>query len=229
MKKTILLSVSLSLIPIFNAIAADADEQFSLSPSTQAKMDELKKNYVKWQTGCALPDLPNDSTGGEAKLNVFINNDGSTHSVEIESSSGTPEENSKIINTFKNCHFVSTKPINFEFPEYFYKTLTFTWKPINGKAPVGLSRCMRFIEYPSVARIKGIEGLATWGVSPNASGGFEKNLIDDPKAKILEIHSERQIDKCLENPDIAESIRKNFKPGEWDKLSFQYELTKNGI
>ena len=229
MKKIILLLASISLTPIFNTFAADADEQFSLSPSTQAKTDELKKKHVKWQTGCALPDLSNSAAGGEATLNVFINSDGSTHSVEIENSSGTPEENAEIIKTFKNCYFVNIKAINFEFPEYFYKTLKYKWNAGNGKPLVGLSRCMRAIEYPIAASMRGIQGLITWGVTPNTKGGFDKKLIDDSKTKILGSYTERQLDKCLENPDIAESIRKHFKPGEWDTFTLNFELKKQGI
>lgn len=202
-------------------------ELFSLSPSTMAKKDLALRNWVKWQTGCTHPDLSKSKKNGTASINVFLNPDGTTKKVEIESSNGTPEENKIITDTFNKCTFIAIPDENQTFSPYFYKTLIYNWPKGNQKPAIGLQKCIFIISYPAHARRnKGIQGKVVWGVRPIDNMKFEKKLFVDSKTGFFESRTEKEIDKCLNNTDIANSIRENFKNGEWDKIEFEFTLNQ---
>ena len=222
MKKILLLITVLIKLVYCNHVFANP---FSLSPYQLAQNEIELRTNVDWQTGCALPELSKSVNGGEATLNVFLNGDGTTKKIEIEKSTGTPEENLVLINTFKNCDFIERSPTT-PYPLYFYKSFEIKW-PFDGKnSLIGLQRCMRTFKYPTMARARHIEGNVIWKVRPTADNKFEKELVVAPKDKILISHSQSQLDKCLKNPDIVKSIRDNFKDGKWDEFRVDYKLTK---
>lgn len=198
--------------------------QFSMSPSAIAKSEHILRESVKWQTGCTIPDLHNSKTAGKAALNIFLNTDGSTKKIEIEQSSGTEEQNKLIITALSNCRFFNNKDNIYRFPSYFYKTLTYAWPVGDNRPKIGLKRCLLIPEYPAAARAARLEGKVTWGVRPLDNNQFEKRLLLDSNVSILNRNLERAVDKCLENPDIAQSIRDNFKNGAWDELSLNYQM-----
>jgi len=222
MKKILLfIVIFIKLVYCNKAIASP----FSLSPYKLAQDEIALRTEVNWQTGCALPELSKSINGGEATLNVFLNGDGTTKKIEIEKSTGPPEENLVLINTFKNCDFIERSPTS-PYPLYFYKSFELKW-PLDGKnSLIGLQRCMRTFKYPTMARKLHIEGNVIWKVRPAAGHKFEKELVVAPKDKILKNHSEAQLDKCLKNPDIAQSIRDHFTEGKWDEFRVDYKLIK---
>jgi hypothetical protein len=71
------------------------------------------------------------------------------------------------------------------------------------------------------------EGIIKWAVRPIANNQFEKKLLAQSNSKILNSHAEEELEKCLQNPDVAQSIRDNFKDGEWDEFHSEYELPKH--
>lgn len=220
MKKIIFITLS-----IFLSTQATA-EQFSLSPSTTAKRELALRDNVGWQTGCAKPELSSSIKAGNALLNVFLNPDGSTKNVEISSSTGTPMENEEIVKTLSKCKFIN-KDIGPEaFPKYFYKELKFAWSQGDKHPLVGLKRCMRFSSYPATALLYKQEGTVIIKVRPTSDGGFEKKIIAESVTAILIRHTQQELEKCLDNQIIAQSIRENFKDDNWDEFKYTYQLKK---
>lgn len=202
-------------------------ELYSLSPSRIAKKDITLRNWVTWQTGCTHPELSKSEQNGTASINVFLNPDGTTKKVEIESSNGTPEENKIIVDTFNKCTFIATQNEDQKFSPYFYKTLIYNWPKGNQRPAIGLQKCIFVINYPPYARRnKGIQGEVVWGVRPIDNMKFEKKLFIDSKTGFFESRTEKEIDKCLNNPEIAKSIRENFTNGEWNKIKFEFRLNQ---
>lgn len=220
-RKNIIIAAIFLIFPL-SALA----EQFSLSPSTTGKRDSQLGESVGWKTGCAMPDLSKSTKAGTAKINVFLNRDGTTKKIELESSTGSTEENKIISETLKNCKYYHHNGEPQRFPMYFYKTLTFNWPVGNNKPRIGLQRCMRLSHYPSPALHSKIEGTVVWAVRPTDTEEFEKKLVTSSGAKILDEHTKRELNKCLQNPDIIKSIRENFMDGKWDEYRAEYHLKK---
>lgn len=186
-----------SIIILLTLTRTSHASNFSLSPSTIAKTELSLRDEVNLQTGCAYPDLSKSINAGTATLNIFLNTDGSTKKIEIENSTGTPEENNIIVSALKTCSFIKQNNKKQKFPTYFYKTVTYKWAAGNNKPRIGLQRCMMRIEYPSQALYRNIEGRVTWGVRPTEGDQFEKKLLLDSGTKILEIYSEREFGNLL--------------------------------
>lgn len=220
MKKFIFAVLSLLL-----AYQTSAD-QFSLSPSRLAQNELSLRDRVGWQTGCAKPELSASTKAGEAMLNVFLNPDGTTKNIEIATSTGTPAENQIIKDTLQQCKFIEREIAPLEFPKYFYKELKFTWHAGNNHPLVGLKRCMRVPRYPPNALSRRLEGTVIIQVRPKNDGSFEKNLITKSVTTIFVRHTQKELDKCLNNPIVAQSIRDNFKGEEWDEFKDIYQLKK---
>jgi hypothetical protein len=180
---------------------------------------------VAWQTGCTFPDLSQSTEAGSTTLNIFLDGDGNPRKIEVAETTGSSTENNIIIAAIKRCNFARRVGIE-DVPSYFNITFVVNWNPGEQEPKTGLQTCLRRPYYPLPARRLKQEGTVIWAVRPTKNNQFEKKLLVDSNSKSLNQHTEKELDRCLQNPDVAQSIRDHYKDDKWEEFGADYQLPK---
>lgn len=190
----------------------------TVGPADVARTEDLAIESLKFQTGCARPDLSESNVDGSANFEITFNESGKPIEGKIISSNGSDSDNQKIIETFtKRCLYARPKT---EIPYGASKQFTYSWK---AKTKLqGLQQCMIMQQsYPTASIRLKEEGKTEASYRYLPDGSYELKTSKSSGSERLDDAALRTFKSCLEN----HAIKSEPDNEGWEKVSMVFKLT----
>lgn len=185
-------------------------------PVSLSKAEDLAIESLKFQTGCARPDLSDSNVDGSATIEITFNESGKPISGKIVNSNGSDSDNQKIVESFtKRCNYTKRST---EIPYGAFKQFTYRWKAKTKLT--GVQQCMIEPYYPAASVRLKEEGIteASYRYLPN--GSYDIRISKSSGSGRLDDTALSTFKLCLDNQAI------NGEPDKdgWEKVLMTFKL-----